>query len=118
MHSTVLPLIVGWGTLKNPLPSPLLLIVILHLHSSLCRQAPEMKLDVVNTMLVFTVFHRYLAGTDGFVGMCIVPCSNIPRLQGTDAERERAVIFLFFRERSYQIITISSSKSKGIIYPG
>ena len=44
-------------------------------------------------MLVFTVFHQDLIRTDRFVGMCIVPCSDIPRLQGTDAERQRAMIF-------------------------
>ena len=52
-----------------------------------------MKLDAENTMLVFTVSHRDLVRTDGFAGMCIVPCSNIPRLQGTNAERQRAMIF-------------------------
>ena len=44
-------------------------------------------------MLVFTVFHRDLVRMDGFAGMCIVPCRDIPRLQGTDAERQRAMIF-------------------------
>jgi hypothetical protein len=30
--------------------------------------------------------------TDDFAGLCIVPCRDIPRLQGTGAEQQRAMI--------------------------
>jgi hypothetical protein len=43
-------------------------------------------------MLLFTVFDWDLVKKDDFAGMCIVPCSDIPRLQGTGAEQQRAMI--------------------------
>ena len=83
-------------------------------YSSLCRQAPEMKLDAENTMLVFTVFHRDLIRTDRFVGMCIVPCSNIPRLQGTDAERQRAMIFDSLEKKVFRLSLFHPPKASSI----
>ena len=43
-------------------------------------------------MLLFTIFDWDLVKKDDFAGMCIVPCKDIPRLQGTDAEQQRAII--------------------------
>ena len=43
-------------------------------------------------MLLFTVFDWDLMKEDDFAGMCIVPCKDIPRLQGTDAGQQRAMI--------------------------
>ena len=43
-------------------------------------------------MLLFTVFDWDLMKEDDFAGMCIVPCKDIPRLQETDAEQQRAMI--------------------------
>ena len=43
-------------------------------------------------MLLFTVFDWDLVKKDDFAGMCIVPCRDIPRLQGTDAEQRKAMI--------------------------
>lgn len=43
-------------------------------------------------MLLFTVFDWDLVKKDDFAGMCIVPCRDMPRLQGTGAEQQRAMI--------------------------
>jgi hypothetical protein len=43
-------------------------------------------------MLLFTVFDWDLVKKDDFAGMCIVPCRDIPRLQGTGAEQQKAMI--------------------------
>ena len=45
-----------------------------------------------NTMLLFMVFDWDLVKKDDFAGMCTVPCRDIPRLQGTGAEQQRAMV--------------------------